>query len=163
MSHQAAITKYSNLIASALDGKEILIASDFDLSFDGKYQQGVFAVSEDKICVATDEKVILVDNISNIEKVCCAEYTGGGILEAYFAEGRRQLVRFTMRYIEQFSAIAEIINELILGSTPLINEKTFPKEKVCPKCGRPTRVGHVIENGKKMRVCKKSDCGAKFE
>ena len=34
---------------------------------------------------------------------------------------------------------------------------------LCPKCGRPTRVGHVIENGKKMRVCKKSDCGAKFE
>ena len=34
---------------------------------------------------------------------------------------------------------------------------------VCPKCGRPTRVGHVIENGKKMRVCKKDGCGAKFE
>ena len=34
---------------------------------------------------------------------------------------------------------------------------------VCPKCGRPTRVGHVVENGKKMRVCKKSDCGAQFE
>ena len=34
---------------------------------------------------------------------------------------------------------------------------------VCPKCGRPTRVGHVVENGKKMRVCKKDGCGAKFE
>ena len=34
---------------------------------------------------------------------------------------------------------------------------------LCPKCGRPTRVGHVVENGKKMRVCKKADCGAKFE
>ena len=38
---------------------------------------------------------------------------------------------------------------------------------ICPKCGRPTRVGHVIveEKGeqKKMRVCKKADCGAKFE
>ena len=35
---------------------------------------------------------------------------------------------------------------------------------VCPKCGRPTRVGHVIdEKGKKMRVCKKADCGAHFE
>ncbi len=35
---------------------------------------------------------------------------------------------------------------------------------VCPKCGRPTRVGHVInENGKKMRVCKKEGCGAQFE
>ncbi len=35
---------------------------------------------------------------------------------------------------------------------------------ICPKCGRPTRVGHMIdENGKKFRVCKKADCGAKFE
>ena len=34
---------------------------------------------------------------------------------------------------------------------------------VCPKCGKPTRVGHVVENGKKMRVCKKEDCGAHFE
>ena len=35
---------------------------------------------------------------------------------------------------------------------------------VCPKCGRPTRVGHVIdEKGKKMRVCKKDGCGAHFE
>ena len=34
---------------------------------------------------------------------------------------------------------------------------------VCPKCGQPTRVGHIIENGKKFRVCKKANCGAKFE
>ena len=35
---------------------------------------------------------------------------------------------------------------------------------VCPKCGRPTRVGHVInEKGKKMRACKHSDCLAQFE
>ena len=35
---------------------------------------------------------------------------------------------------------------------------------VCPKCGRPTRVGHMIDDkGKKFRVCKKADCGAKFE
>ena len=32
---------------------------------------------------------------------------------------------------------------------------------VCPKCGEATRVGHVVEDGKKLRVCKK--CGAKFE
>ena len=32
---------------------------------------------------------------------------------------------------------------------------------VCPKCGKPTRVGHVIEDGKKLRVCKK--CGKSFE
>lgn len=32
---------------------------------------------------------------------------------------------------------------------------------VCPSCGKPSRLGHdVDENGKKVRVCKK--CGAKF-
>ena len=32
---------------------------------------------------------------------------------------------------------------------------------VCPSCGKPSRMGHdVDENGKKVRVCKK--CGAKF-
>lgn len=32
---------------------------------------------------------------------------------------------------------------------------------VCPKCGKPTRVGHVVKDGKKMRACKK--CSAQFE
>lgn len=32
---------------------------------------------------------------------------------------------------------------------------------VCPKCGKPARVGHVFEDGKKLRVCKK--CGKSFE
>ena len=32
---------------------------------------------------------------------------------------------------------------------------------VCPKCGRPTRVGHnILEDGTKVRVCKFKDCGA---
>ena len=31
---------------------------------------------------------------------------------------------------------------------------------VCPKCGKGTRVGHKIEDGKKTRVCKK--CGAEI-
>jgi len=29
---------------------------------------------------------------------------------------------------------------------------------VCPKCDKPTRVGHEVKNDKKTRVCKK--CGA---
>ena len=31
---------------------------------------------------------------------------------------------------------------------------------VCPKCGKPTRIGHKIEDGVKVRVCKHKDCGA---
>jgi len=32
---------------------------------------------------------------------------------------------------------------------------------VCGKCGKATRVGHKIEDGKKFRVCKK--CGANID
>ena len=33
-------------------------------------------------------------------------------------------------------------------------------QKVCPKCNKPTRIGHKVEGGKKVRVCKK--CGAEL-
>ena len=32
---------------------------------------------------------------------------------------------------------------------------------VCPKCGKASKIGYVIEDGKKVRVCKK--CGAKLK
>ena len=32
---------------------------------------------------------------------------------------------------------------------------------VCPKCQKATRVGYILENGEKVRVCKK--CGAKLK
>ena len=32
---------------------------------------------------------------------------------------------------------------------------------VCPSCEKPTRVGHEVKDGKKVRVCKK--CGAKIK
>ena len=31
---------------------------------------------------------------------------------------------------------------------------------VCPRCGKPTRVGHkILEDGSKIRVCKNPGCG----
>ena len=32
---------------------------------------------------------------------------------------------------------------------------------VCPKCGKTTRIGYKIENGEKVRICKK--CEAKLK
>lgn len=34
---------------------------------------------------------------------------------------------------------------------------------VCPKCGKPTRVGHSGTGKDKKRVCKNKDCGAMFD
>ena len=33
-------------------------------------------------------------------------------------------------------------------------------QKVCPKCNKPTRIGHKVEGDKKVRICKK--CGAEI-
>ena len=33
-------------------------------------------------------------------------------------------------------------------------------QKVCPKCGKATRIAHKIEGDKKVRICKK--CGAEI-
>lgn len=41
--------------------------------------------------------------------------------------------------------------------TPIYVSKV---QLVCPKCGKGTRVGHKIADGKKVRVCKK--CGAEI-
>ena len=47
---------------------------------------------------------------------------------------------------------------IVKHETPIYASKV---QLVCPKCGKPTRVGHTIEDGKKLRVCKK--CGKSFE
>ena len=39
--------------------------------------------------------------------------------------------------------------------TPIYASKV---QVVCPKCGKATRVAHKVEDGKKVRACKK--CGA---
>ena len=44
---------------------------------------------------------------------------------------------------------------IIKVETPIYAAKV---QLVCPKCGKATRVGHKIADGKKVRVCKK--CGA---
>ena len=46
---------------------------------------------------------------------------------------------------------------IIKRETPIYASKVM---LVCPKCGKPTRVGHTVVDGKKVRVCKK--CGAEL-
>ena len=46
---------------------------------------------------------------------------------------------------------------IIKLETPIYASKV---QLVCPKCGKATRVGHKLVDGKKVRVCKK--CGAEI-
>ncbi len=44
---------------------------------------------------------------------------------------------------------------IVKAESAMYASKVMP---VCPKCGKATRVGHKVEDGKKTRICKK--CGA---
>ena len=46
---------------------------------------------------------------------------------------------------------------IIQRETPIYASKVM---LVCPKCGKPTRVGHTVIDGEKVRACKK--CGAEL-
>ena len=46
---------------------------------------------------------------------------------------------------------------IVQAESAMYASKVMP---VCPKCSKATRVGHKIEDGKKVRVCKK--CGAEL-
>lgn len=36
-------------------------------------------------------------------------------------------------------------------------------QAVCPKCGKPTRIGHkILDDGTKVRVCRNADCREEF-
>lgn len=48
---------------------------------------------------------------------------------------------------------------ILKAEGPLYASKVMP---VCPKCGKPTRVGHKVVGDKKLRQCKHAGCGSTF-
>ena len=82
----------------------------------------------------------------------------GKVLQVSPAEGKV--------IVEKINMVKKHVKPRKMGETGGIvdAESALYADKVqliCPKCGKATRVGHVIENDKKLRVCKK--CGAHFE
>lgn len=70
--------------------------------------------------------------------------------------------------VEGFNMITKHVKPTAMGQSGSIVKAEAPiyackVQLVCPKCGKPTRVGHVVEDGKKLRVCKNKDCGKSFE
>ena len=68
--------------------------------------------------------------------------------------------------VEGFNMITKHVKPTRMGQVGGIVNTEAPLyaskvQLVCPKCDQPTRIGHVIEAGKKLRVCKK--CGKSFE
>ena len=106
-----------------------------------------------KVHVKTGDKVVVING----------KYRGkeGRVMQVSPSEGKVIVegVNIVTKHVKPRRA--EEQGGLIQAESALYADKV---QLVCPKCGRPTRVGHKInEKGKKVRTCKKSDCLAEFE
>jgi len=52
------------------------------------------------------------------------------------------------------------VGGIVKAEAPMYASKVM---LVCPKCGKPTRLGHkILSDGTKQRVCKNEGCGETF-
>lgn len=83
--------------------------------------------------------------------------TKGKVLSADPANGKLIVEGVSVASVHQKARRQEEESAIIKKETPIYACKVMV---VCPKCGKPTKVGHKIVDGKKSRICKK--CGAEL-
>ena len=111
-----------------------------------------------KVHVKTGDEVIVINGKDRGKK--------GKVLEVSPSEGKVIVegVNMVSKHVKPRKMGEQ--GGIIKAESALYADKV---QLVCPKCKAPTRVGHVIEidkktgKKKKYRVCKKENCGAKFE
>ncbi len=111
-----------------------------------------------KVHVKTGDEVIVINGKNRGKK--------GKVLEVSPSEGKVIVegVNMVSKHVKPRKMGEQ--GGIIKAESALYADKV---QLVCPKCGQATRVGHVVEvdekTGKKVkyRVCKKANCGAKFE
>jgi len=81
--------------------------------------------------------------------------TKGKVLSADPRNGKLIVEGVSVASVHQKARRQEEQSAIIKKETPIYACKVMV---VCPKCGKPTKVGHKIADGKKTRICKK--CGA---
>ena len=54
----------------------------------------------------------------------------------------------------------KVIVEGLNMVTKHVKPRRQGEQPVCPKCGKATRVGHSVKDGKNVRICRK--CGAEL-
>ena len=110
-----------------------------------------------KVHVRTGDEVIVINGKDRGKK--------GKVLEVSPSEGKVIVegVNMVSKHVKPRKMGEQ--GGIIKAESALYADKV---QLICPKCKQPTRVGHVVEadkdgKKKKYRVCKKADCGAKFE
>ena len=92
--------------------------------------------------------------------VLTGKYKGkqGKVLKTYPAEGRVVVEGVNIVHKHEKARKANETSRIVTEEAPIDVSNV---EVVCDKCGKATRVGHAVADGKKVRVCKK--CGATLD
>lgn len=111
-----------------------------------------------KVHVKTGDTVILLTGKYEDKYTSKGDRKTGKVLEVSPKEGKV--------IVEGINVITKHVKPTRMGEKGGIVRTEAPVyaakvQLVCPKCGKPTRVGRVFEDDKKLRVCKK--CGKSFE
>ena len=105
-----------------------------------------------KVHVRTGDEVIVINGKDRGKK--------GKVLEVSPSEGKVIVegVNMVSKHVKPRKMGEQ--GGIIKAESALYADKV---QLVCPKCGKPTRVGtKIYEDGKKDRVCKHKDCGETF-
>ena len=103
-----------------------------------------------KVHVKTDDTVVVLSGKSRgvTGKVIAVSPKEGKVI----VEGANKIVKHVKpRKMGETGGLIDSEGAMYAGKVQL----------VCPKCGKPTHIGHTVVDGKKLRVCKK--CKESFE
>lgn len=111
-----------------------------------------------KVHVKTGDTVVLLTGKYDYKYAKGGARKTGKVLEVSPKEGKVIVEGFNYitKHVKPGAAGQE--GGLVKAESPIYACKV---QLVCPKCNKPTRVGHTVKDGRKLRVCKK--CGESFE
>lgn len=126
------------------DGEQIFCATPYDLEIQNNVK-GFFVITRTYFYIFKENELVKKEKISKYKEYRHILAVGFGHLEAANDEEETLLISFSMRHINRYKSIANILNSIVNNRLPKITSDD--KENTCPKCGRPYRFGsHVCRH-----------------
>ncbi len=131
--------KIANCLAGeSITAEELLICTDTDIDYFGKYRQSWLAVSKDYIYVVSDGEMPKIEMRLAIESVSefrCQGTIGSGLLQARVDGCFIDILRYSNRLADRFNKIARKLERWRKGEPLIIHPEDDIDPRRCRTCG----------------------------
>ncbi len=116
-------------------GEKIKYCIPFDIGRSGELVRDSYSAATGEALYFIDKSGV-IDRISysQISEIRCEVLVNGGMLTAMTPAGDIKLIRFSYRYLTQYSYFAKGVDMLLHGTDRILT--SHEPEKICPLCGR---------------------------